>query len=452
MFKNILNTDFFQDVTNEATETYIKNDRHSYKKIFDLIRSEITQEMPKNNTKNNTKNNLSRDNIIFSNVDKITNRDIKISLDDVESDMTIYTIHARKVATIITNIIHRYFGKFVQMRSILPNEEYDIMFNMRNLIKIYRIERYKNVRLDELFNTVDIDGLLYFPINVELIDIYHKLYLPNYNEFWDSIYKNENVLYNLIKNTKHGGDSKCVKCTANRNIDIQQIKLLLLKFLNGENYVIVGGWAHNMLENNKTESDCESNIQIISENNIENDYDNILMYLNKFTQYGIYYKKKLLYIPKDNRIFKYTFFIKYPTFGKDVVDKQFLDIYNCGSYELIPYIDIKYKGFNLKIGNIYVQMRFLLIDLWIINLLKSINEISADLFNTKYDYIFNTMGLLKKIMPDGFKNSPNNYIGINFDEKIAQKLEISEKQIKRTSYYPELSIKLNKKYKCVATS
>ena len=71
-----------------------------------------------------------------------------------------------------------------------------------------------------------------------------------------------------------------------------------------------------------------SNIQIISENNIENDYDNILMYLNKFTQYGIYYKKKLLYIPKDNRIFKYNFFIKYPTFVKDVVDKQFLKPYD----------------------------------------------------------------------------------------------------------------------------
>ena len=62
------------------------------------------------------------------------------------------------------------------------------------------------------------------------------------------------------------------------------------------------------------------------------------------------------------------------------------------------------------------------------------------------------MRMIKKIMPDGFNNSPNHYIGINFDEKIAQKLEISEKQIKRTSYYPELSIKLNKKYKCIATS
>ena len=59
---------------------------------------------------------------------------------------------------------------------------------------------------------------------------------------------------------------------------------------------------------------------------------------------------------------------------------------------------------------------------------------------------------MKKKLPDGFKNSPNTYMGINFDEKIAQKLEISKKQIKRTSYYPELSIKNTKKYKLIATS
>ena len=444
MFKNILKTDFFQNIINDANETYIKNDRLQYKKIFDLIRSEIIRYETK-------KNMLSRDDIIFSNIDKITNTNSVIN--NTESNMIIYTIHARKISTIIANIIHELYGKFVQMRSIIPNEEYDIMVNMRNLIKVYRIERYKKLKLNVLVNAINIDGLLYFPPAIELIDIYHKLYLPNYNEDWDSIYKHENILYNLIKNNKKGGADKCLKCNVKRTMDIEQIKLLLLNFLNGENYVIVGNWAHQIIENSKQSNiDLHSNIQIISENSIEHDYDNILIYLNKFTPYGIYYKKKMLYIPKDTRIVKYTFYVKYPTFSKTVVDKQFLDIYNCGTYELIPFNNIKYKGTNLKIGNVFIQMRFLLIDLWLINLLKSINEINEELFDIKYNYIFNTMILLKKIMPDVFKNSSGNYIGINFDEKIAQKLEISEKQIKRTSYYPELSIKVNKKYKLIATS
>ena len=43
-------------------------------------------------------------------------------------------------------------------------------------------------------------------------------------------------------------------------------------------------------------------------------------------------------------------------------------------------------------------------------------------------------------------------MGIVYDEKIAQKITISEQHIKKSSYYPELSIKKDKSYKLVATS
>ena len=40
----------------------------------------------------------------------------------------------------------------------------------------------------------------------------------------------------------------------------------------------------------------------------------------------------------------------------------------------------------------------------------------------------------------------------NFDEKVEQKIIISKSQITKSTYYPELSIKSDKKYKIVATS
>lgn len=449
MFKSLLDTNFFKIVSDEANDTIIKKDRLSYKKIFEFLRTEIIEN-------SNKKNSLHNDKIIFSDVNKIIKHSIKSDIiqdqDEVESEMTIYTTHARKMATTIANIIHKIFGKFVQMRAIIPNEEYDVMVDMRNLIKLYRIDRYKKVKLSVLFNAICINDLWYFPADVELIDIYHKLYLPNFNEEWEYLSKAESLLYKQIKTNKIGGSKKCVECKIKRKLDVFQIKLLLLKFLNNENFVCVGNWAHTIIENNSSNIDDHFNIQIISENDIDQDYDNIVNYLSKYTNYGIFYKKKRLHIPKDNRIFKYTFFIKYPTLGMKIVDKRFLDIYNCGSYELIPYIPIKYNDINLKVGNIFVQMRFLLIDLWHLKLLKHLDKLNSDDFKTKYKYVFNTMNKMKKKLPDGFKNSPNQYIGINFDEKIAQKLEISKKQIKRTSYYPELSIKNTKTYKLIATS
>jgi hypothetical protein len=194
--------------------------------------------------------------------------------------------------------------------------------------------------------------------------------------------------------------------------------------------VLVGDWAHTIISGDIKHIDENFNIQIISENDIEHDFNIIAEYLAEHTHYGIYYKKKNIYIPKDRRIFKYVFFIKYPSLSKKIVDKQFLDIYNCGSYELTPYTNIKYDTATIKIGTIYVQMRFLMIDLWILYLLKYLKEIDDMKYNAKHDNIFSTLGKMRKKIATG-KELDVNYFGINYDEKIYQKIMISEKNIKK---------------------
>lgn len=57
--------------------------------------------------------------------------------------------------------------------------------------------------------------------------------------------------------------------------------------------------------------------------------------------------------------------------------------------------------------------------------------------------------MAKKYMPESFKDK---FMGINYDEKIEQKISLSESQTKKSSYYPELSMKKEKKYKAIATS
>ena len=428
MFQSLLKTDFFETIENNASDTVIKKDRLFYKPVFDLVLETISNDT------------FYTDKMIFSDINKI----LKKSDDTIPNSIIIYTTHTRKMATILSNIIHKNFGKFVQMRSIIPNEEYNIMYNMRNVVKIYRIERYKKVMLDKLFNAINIKNLFYFPAEIELIDIYHKLYLPNFNEEWPSLINNEYDLHKSLLDMRKGG--ACTNCKIKRKIDIYQIKHLMLNFLNNESYVMVGKCAHNFITGNKDISDDP--IQIISENDIEQDYDNIIQYLSSFTNYGISYTKKNLYIPKDNRIYKYTLYIKYPTFGKNIVDKPFLDIYNCGSYELIPYTLID-AGNKIKVGNIYVQLRFIMIDLWLLRLVKYLEGIDEAVFNTAREYLFSAIDIMRKKMSENVKYS---YIGINYSEMVAQKIEISEKQIKKDIYYPELSIKTTKKYKLIATS
>lgn len=429
MFKHLLDTDFFQIVSNEARQKIIKKDRGYYKSIFDETRKVITNDPL----------------VILSDVDVI----LKNKNTEMEEEMTIYTTYPRRTATKISNCIHKKNGKLVQMRSIIPRKEYNIMYNMRSLIKIYSIEKYKNIPI--LFNAVKNNNLYYFPPEIELMDIYHKLYLPNFYDNWDKLLEHEKSLYKSLM--VKGGVDKCISCKGQRKIEINNLKLLILDFLHNESYVLVGKWAHNIITNKKDISDDE-NIQIISENDISHDYQNIATFISSYTNYGIYYKKKKLFIPKDGRIHRYTFFIKYPTFtsvnkNSRGIDKPFLDIYNCGEFELVPFISKKVDKNLLHIGNLFVQLRFLLIDLWFYRLLHHLKIINDEIFNEKNMYIYLTMGQIKKLIPESFKDK---YMGINYDEKIEQKISLSETQTKKSSYYPELSIKKEKKYKIVATS
>ena len=427
MFKKLLDTDFFNCVIETAKNGIINDDRIKYKSIFDIVKTEL------------------------SNDDKIIISDINVIIGNYKKNpeqLNVYTIYTRRTATLIANVIHKNAGKFVQMREIIPKEEYEVMYNMRGLIKIYHIDKYKNVNLSNLFKSVKLNNLNYFPPEIELMDIYHKLYLPNYYNDYNTLLQYEKILYNKIIEPIEGG--KCDTCKDYKTNDINNIKLLMIKFFDQKNYVMIGKWAHNIIEGKKDISD-NSNIQVISENSIEEDYEYILTFLTTYTKHGIYYKKKKLYVPKDNRIYKYTIFIKYPGLTKKSrgSDKQFLDIYNCASYELIPYIVKKNNNSIINVGNLSVLLRFLLIDLWIIRLLKYLKIVGSTQFTNRYSNIYSVMKMIKSKLSFDFENK---YIGLNYDEKIEQKIIISEKNIIKTSYFPELSINKDKKYKIIATS
>jgi hypothetical protein len=441
MFKAILDTDFYDTVLETAKKTVINKDREEYKDLFDLCISMI---------RDDPKIIVSDKNILLG--DK----------KDFLENLTIYTTHTRRTTTKLTNSIHKMIGKLVQMREVIPNKEYEILYNMRSVIKVHLIIRYKNISLMNLFRPISSGGLILFPPEIELMDTYHKLYLPNYYTEWPKLLQYEQELWKLVNSRKltiSGGSiekntvQNCNTCKDKRKTDIGNLKLLFLNFLNNEKYVIIGNWGHNLLHHskkNKTNISSNEKIQIISENNIEQDYANIISYLASFTNYGIFYKKKQLYIPKDNRLFKHTLYIKYPTFKSgSMIEKPFLDIYNCGSYELTPYTPIIYNKMSFNVGNLSVQMRFLLMDLWILRLLMHLKVVNKEQMKSKGGEIFKQMNELKKILKI---THADKYVGINFDEKVFQKIEISERQIRRSTYYPELSIKEDKKYKLIATS
>ena len=429
MLSAVLLTDYFDNAEKIATNTVIKEDRMIYIPIYNHIISLLI----------NDKYSM------ISDINSI------LCKNELRTNLVIYTLYSRKLTTTIANAVHEKFGKYVQMRSIIPGNQYEVIYNMRPIISVYSITQYKDLDIHTLFNAIKLsDNVYYLPVSVELMDIYHKLYLPNYAKDYSLLKQQEQLLWDKLE--KKGG--VCNTCKTDRNIDITNLRLIFLEFLHNENFVIIGEWCDYILNNTAEPNSC---IQIISENDIDFDYKTISTFLSKYTKFGIFYKKRRLYVPKNNRILKHTFYIKYPSMSTGLsknnsgVDKPFLDIYNTCSYEIVPYTTCTHKNKTFRIGSPTLLIYFNWLDLWLLGIFKCTGSITDIKYNELYLLY---MGYIKKNRKLIMNTTNINYVytGINYDENVFQKIDISEKNLKKTTYYPELSIKKDKTYELIATS
>ena len=470
MFSNLNKINYFDNLVIHANNDIIKKDRMNYMPIINMVKEHIKK--------------INNEKIIISDVKSLIynfyNNNKKSKQFDIYNNnnnilnptLVLYSTKPKTVGTSLANAIHSNFGKFTQMKSIITDYEYVILYDMRPLITIYKVEEYKNKDIVSIINPTLINNNYFLPINIELLDIYHNLFLLNNYNNWNELIIQEQLLFpyfiaqykiriNTLKKTISGGS--CISCKINRNTNINNVKYVILELFNNENYIFINNWALYLISQNKKLDNSDKNnddniISIISQNSIESDYSKISNFLSKFTKYGIFYKENKLYIPNNRRLKLYTFYIKYPDIISknkiSTIDKPFLEIYNNGNYELLPYIPITYKYNNnvvhLKIGNYFVLLYFIFIRIWVLYLLDGLNLIKknkAYIIYTNYHNLIETVNKNKKIF-----NITKNYIGINYDEKIEKKITISKSNIIKKNYYPEVSIKKDKKYKLLATS
>ena len=428
MFSNL--GTYFDEESRLAEKFIIKNDRMQYDEIYNKIKDHM----------------INDETSIFSDTRVImTSKKLKFDLaPDLNYVMVIYSTHPRRTTTKITNFIHESYGKFVHMQSVIPNKEYSIFYNMRPILRLYKITRYKNINLINLFDATLIKKIPYFPASIELIGMYHKLYLPNFYDDWVRLQSESDYLYKIFEKTNVKIDNvkikqSCSSCKETRQTVTALIRKLMLDYIANENFVLVGEAAHSIYSPGKNNV---NSIQVISENLIETDYQNISSYLSKFTKFGIFFKKRKMYVPQNDRMHKYTLYIKFPSV-KSFIDKPFMDIYDCGTYELIPYF-VKSK---YKIAISYTQLYFLFIDYWLTQLVHNVKGIDSCDFNKRMIRLRDLITKARKL-----PKYTNKYIGTNYDEKIEKKLAASQSAIQKSSYYPEVSIKDTKKYKVEATS
>lgn len=411
----------FVKESQDNSKSVIQIDRDRFTKVYDTIINYIQE-----------------NDLLLSNINYL----LEINNPILPIIYNIYCENPHNHSIFLSNVLHKKCGKWVRMSTNIDNQEYTLFYDTRMVAKIYIIKTYKEVSLNNIILPIKKNVNL-FPPEIELISVYHDLYSLNNHDNWSDILILEKKLLYILKprcKTIMGG----VDCKKVRFNQMIELKLNLLKNLYDidNNYILIGSWLFGIYNKDK--------VQIISTNTIQDDIIKITKFLENYSSYGINYKEQRLHIPKDFRTVKYTIYIQFTT-HQGIVEKPFIDIFNCGKFELIPYnnIDsvkaISNSTQNLhkeqKIGNLFVVLRFLIIDLWIIRIIEKLNLIPK---KASEEYIVKIFDLIFKIRYDETYQSNVfglNVVGINKPFTILKNNSKS-----RYPYYPEIFYQKNKKY------
>ncbi len=381
----------------------------------------------------------------------------------------LYSESAHKHARELTNALFKtdapHIPKItIHMNTNIPNKEFTIYVDHRQLVKIYSLDEYRGVSIYKLIDKIETEGWFtktqckVMGPEMFLINIYHKLYLPyakvpggytTYSEYLDR----ERVVFDLIKTYPE-------KSLRENNVVGAEDYVNMDQYTGGLDYGEITGCGYEDLMDltNKiynAASECNAIVsgdyaaeyylgEKIPNKRLEflGDIDIIIPIVKRIAESEGYKNIKVVQfnvlLSNDFRLQKRTIYI---------IDGEkqtpLMDIFNSPTYELIPYI--KYRGH--MIANIYVTMRFKFISLWLLSIISNLHP-QQNLVNKQHKpnfMIIKTIELISKIREKIEEMKPKelfqltDYAGIYKNEAVAKTQIIMSQKTRIAPYYPEKS-------------
>jgi hypothetical protein len=312
-----------------------------------------------------------------------------------------------------------------QMTNV-PHKEFTIFVNTRALFKLYRVDRYRGVSLIDLIKPVKLKspfGNSLLPTlspELLLIDIYRQLYDPGKYKQWQDLLKIEDGLFNQLL----GQDIMQITGGAEKTITRDMIHdEILQKFAKGK--VVIGHYAINAALGDTH----KGRVSLLSKNNIADDVMELQHVLDNMYK-GTNMRAKVINephevkLPMDFRVKKNIVRV-YISDNKSGDNKSGgnavsgdtvsggnadeisgeidewaifnggkvngprpnaiinFDIFNVAQFEIIPYSTFTFKGVELHRASHYVIMRFMLIDMWLLQIVSNISSETIDDYVTR---------------------------------------------------------------------
>lgn len=325
-----------------------------------------------------------------------------------------------------------------KMQTNIMYREFTIFVHTRQVAKIYQFDKNKEVLLQNVLPAITRHG--YFATDVEirvlqpelqLIDIYHRLYLPyaentrGYLKYHE-LYEMEHKIYPMLQLSNKAMDK--------RSYDDYYLKMddaIINNFLAFKDVVLIGDYAISFVlgENtNITKPTVKRRIQIISDEAVET----LCVLLGKHFKTKFTSTFHLVNLPTDFQLTKHTIYVT----NKEQRLIPVIDVFNSTAYELIPYT---VHG-GVKIAGLYALLRFKLIDLWAMRVLSVFDAKQSLIMSI--DQISNQIKQVRELVVKRVENDPqsifqtSNFLGRFTNEMVVKKKLIQAKGRFFADQYP----------------
>lgn len=352
---------------------------------------------------------VKKNSLILSNVETL--------LDESYSNIRSYVIYGNNILRHANNLSNKIAQVtiYVLMYTTKVREDFTIVVDGVPMVQLQNISN----KLLKTVNYICVKGINMYPPELELIEVYHKLYLPQFSKEWENLEKWETSLMSMVEKRKSifGGRRNKTKMNKKRSRFNDRLgkrgvdnKVILNWLKQRDDYVLLGTNAVNILNKSREYS---QKIQIIT----SSPFDKIVSeFSNMIFQYiGVEPTNKVhvVNIPSDPRLKKVVISV---AVGHKKRNIHLMDVFNSSNYELVPYIVYD----NLNIGYGYVLKRFLLVDIWFMQILFHLNYITKEYLKRSIETSFSLMNQVKKVKLS--ENVRVEYIGTHVDFVIYKKM------------------------------
>ncbi len=438
MFKVLLDKDFVNELKQDAEDAIIK-ERRKYEDIILFILEFAKQ-----------------------NKALISNIDLLLDKHDYWNIVQVLTLNVDEMAKNLVSKLCKQFDQLFLLKIFEADHEYYIEYNLRRICVLNAIKPYKTFTLFDFISPIkyiinDSISIYLLPYLVEVIHMYNNLYDPaaagSWEETLSDIKKIETFVDKeieelltmpkediLLKLSTSGGNAKAAasvdklikakcKCKNIRKAKLFDIKRLVMDFLKDSEYIFCNEYDTFMIYSDKDDkrSDLYSTtIRVISKD-INADFALLVNYLSKFMEYGISYRKKVLYLPKEQRLEKYNFYIEIP-YVKNIKQKRFLTVFNNLSYELVNF----YEKDGFKFADPIIQLRFAYLSIWSSIIMQKTHGLHYEEF---IELIKNKKHQIRELRSKvDIYELKKNYIGTYISLDISKKMSMTNTNTKSNFY------------------